>query len=39
MMFFKTRAQARIFASKTGRSVKDMGNAAMGSRWSVRVTN
>ena len=38
MLYFKTRSKARIFASRTGRKVQDLGNTASGSRWAVKVT-
>jgi hypothetical protein len=37
MLYFKTRSLARAFASRTGRKVTDMGTAAKGSRWGVKV--
>lgn len=37
MLKFKTRSLARSFASRTGRKVIDMGKAAQGSRWAVKV--
>jgi hypothetical protein len=37
MLKFKTRSLARAFASRTGRKVHDMGSAANGSRWGVKV--
>lgn len=38
MLYFKTRSLARAFASRTGRKVSDLGNAANCSRWAVKVT-
>jgi len=37
MLYFKTRSLARAFASRTGRKVQDLGSAAKGSRWVVKV--
>lgn len=37
MLYFKTRSLARSFASRTGRSVKDLG-ASANKRWGVKVT-
>ena len=38
LMFFKTRSKARDFAKRTGRKVIDLGSAANGSHWAVKVT-
>ena len=38
MLYFKTRSKSRIFASRTGHKVKDLGNVVSGSRWGVKVT-
>ena len=35
MLKFKTRTQARLFASKTCKKVVDLGIYTIGSRWSV----
>lgn len=37
MLKFKTRSKAREFASRTGRKVIDLGSAANGNRWVVKV--
>lgn len=37
MLKFKSRSLARVFASKTGRKVIDLGNSINGSRWAVKI--
>lgn len=37
MLKFSSRAKARTFAKKAGKSVLDLGKDAKGSRWAVRV--
>lgn len=37
MLKFKSRSLARVFASKTGRKVVDLGAAANGSRLAVKI--
>ena len=37
MLKFKTRTQARLFASKTCKKVVDLGADTIGSRWAVKI--
>lgn len=37
MLKFKSRSLARVFASKTGRKVIDLGASVDGSRWAVKL--